>query len=398
MKSNTLLTTSISHFINDGSTWYLPITFTFLIEFLGISKLMIGILGGIFFGISALASPLITRLADRTQRYSFMMGIGILVWGVSLIAFGLSIEADSLIAIIGSVALAGFSSAFYHPLGAAMLSLEYKGSAGTALGINGSMGSLGRSLYPTISLVLFDLFYKNIMLSSLVLGVVAIVASLPAFFLKEVKIKEEEEDPKEKNGQSNKGMLRGTMIVVIVLTVIALLRSVFTQGISQFLPTLLVYNYGYSYNVSLGETISIALAAAVVGQPLLGILSDKIGRRTIFGISTAGAVISMLLFLSFPNLVYLAAFGFFTFSAFPLMLSLVGDFVPRNSAGFANSLVWGLGVTGGGVIGPIVMGIVSQITNLVFASYVVTIVGLLSAVLVLAIPKPPKRSKVPLFG
>ncbi|EZQ06655.1 MFS transporter [Candidatus Acidianus copahuensis] len=398
MKSNTLLTTSISHFINDGSTWYLPITFTFLIEFLGISKLMIGILGGIFFGISALASPLITRLADRTQRYSFMMGIGILVWGVSLIAFGLSIEADSLIAIIGSVALAGFSSAFYHPLGAAMLSLEYKGSAGTALGINGSMGSLGRSLYPTISLVLFDLFYKNIMLSSLVLGVVAIVASLPAFFLKEVKIKEEEEDPKEKNGQSNKGMLRGTMIVVIVLTVIALLRSVFTQGISQFLPTLLVYNYGYSYNVSLGETISIALAAAVVGQPLLGILSDKIGRRTIFGISTAGAVVSMLLFLSFPNLVYLVVFGFFTFSAFPLMLSLVGDFVPRNSAGFANSLVWGLGVTGGGVIGPIVMGIVSQITNLVFASYVVTIVGLLSAVLVLAIPKPPKRSKVPLFG
>ncbi|MEM3516037.1 MAG: MFS transporter, partial [Saccharolobus sp.] len=76
MKRQILLLTSISHFINDGNSWFLPVTFTFLIEYLGISKLLVGILGSVFFAVSALASPLVTRIADKTESYSNMMGIG----------------------------------------------------------------------------------------------------------------------------------------------------------------------------------------------------------------------------------------------------------------------------------------------------------------------------------
>ncbi|QKQ99121.1 MFS transporter [Metallosphaera tengchongensis] len=401
MKSKILFTTSISHFINDGNSWFLPVTFTFLIEFLGISKLTIGILGSVFFAVSALAAPFITKIADRSKRYSVIMGLGILLWGLSLILFGISISAKSLLAIVISVALAGFSSAFYHPLGAAMLSITYRGSAGSALGINGSMGSLGRAIYPTLTLILFTLFHKDMLYSSLILGVISILASMTAFLATE-KLQEypDPKEPRSEEKEVNKGqgMLRSTMGIVILLTIIALLRSVFTQGISQFLPTLLVENFNYSYGVNLGEATSLALAAAVVGQPILGLLSDRVGRRLIFSISTLGAVIALMAFLKFADIVYLVIFGLFTYSAFPLMLSLVGDFVPRGSTGFANSLVWGLGVTGGGVIGPIIVGILSQINGLVFASYSIAIVGLLSAILVVLIPKPAKRSKVPLFG
>ena len=392
MKQRILTLTSISHFINDGNTWFLPVAFTFLIEYLGVLKVLIGILGGIFFGVSALASPLVTRIADKINLHSKIMGIGILLWGLSLILFGLSIQINSLPFIIFSVALSGFASAFYHPLGAAMLSITYKGSAGIALGINGSMGSLGRAIYPSLTLTLFSIFHKDMLLTALILGILSLVAAIPSLFINVNLVKEDE----HKNiAKSN---IKSSMIVVILLTIISLLRSIFAQGISQFLPTLLVENYGYSYNFDLGEAISIALAAAIIGQPLLGLLSDRIGRRIIYGISTAGAVISFLIFLKIPSLVLLSIFGFFTFSAFPLMLSIVGDLVPRGSASFANSLVWGLGVTGGGVIGPVLVGILAQSYNLILASELISIVGLISALLIPFIPKSPKRSKVPLFG
>ncbi len=392
MKQRILTLTSISHFINDGNTWFLPVAFTFLIEYLGVLKVLIGILGGIFFGVSALASPLVTRIADKINLHSKIMGIGILLWGLSLILFGLSIQINSLPFIIFSVALSGFASAFYHPLGAAMLSITYKGSAGIALGINGSMGSLGRAIYPSLTLTLFSIFHKDMLLTALVLGILSLVAAIPSLFINVNLVKDDE----HKN--IAKSDIKSPMIVVILLTIISLLRSIFAQGISQFLPTLLVENYGYSYNFDLGEAISIALAAAIIGQPLLGLLSDRIGRRIIYGISTAGAVISFLIFLKIPSLVLLSIFGFFTFSAFPLMLSIVGDLVPRGSASFANSLVWGLGVTGGGVIGPVLVGILAQSYNLILASELISIIGLISALLIPFIPKSPKRSKVPLFG
>jgi len=392
MKQRILTLTSISHFINDGNTWFLPVAFTFLIEYLGVLKVLIGILGGIFFGVSALASPLVTRIADKINLHSKIMGIGILLWGLSLILFGLSIQINSLPFIIFSVALSGFASAFYHPLGAAMLSITYKGSAGIALGINGSMGSLGRAIYPSLTLTLFSIFHKDMLLTALILGILSLVAAIPSLFTNVNLVKDDE----HKN--IAKSDIKSPMIVVILLTIISLLRSIFAQGISQFLPTLLVENYGYSYNFDLGEAISIALAAAIIGQPLLGLLSDRIGRRIIYGISTAGAVISFLIFLKIPSLVLLSIFGFFTFSAFPLMLSIVGDLVPRGSASFANSLVWGLGVTGGGVIGPVLVGILAQSYNLILASELISIIGLISALLIPFIPKSPKRSKVPLFG
>ncbi len=392
MKYKILTLTSISHFINDGNSWFLPVSFTFLIEYLGISKFLVGILGGIFFGVSAVTSPLVTRIADKTNSYSKAMGLGILLWGIGLILFGYSINLDSLPLIIFSVAVTGLASTFYHPLGAAMLSITYKGNAGIALGINGSMGSVGRALYPTLTLVIFALIHKNMFLDSVVLGIVSILASIPPLVINANLESKKSEDTLTTN------QTKAPMMAIILLAISAFLRSVFTQGISQFLPTLLVENFNYTYTANLGEAISIALSAAIIGQPILGLLSDKVGRRLIYGISTAGAVIAFILFLRLPNIALLSIFGLFTFSSFPLMLSLVGDFVPRNSTGFANSLVWGLGVTGGGVIGPIIVGSLSQITNLIYATEVTSLIGIFSAIIIPLIPKPPRRGKVPLFG
>ncbi|WP_369609528.1 hypothetical protein [Sulfurisphaera javensis] len=55
---------------------------------------------------------------------------------------------------------------------------------------NGSMGSLGRAIYLTLTLILFAILHNDMCLASIILGIVSVIAALPSFMLK-VKILEE---------------------------------------------------------------------------------------------------------------------------------------------------------------------------------------------------------------
>ena len=392
MKTKVLTLTSISHFINDGNLWVLPTVYGFMAKYLGFSNLIVGIVSAVFFALGALASPLVSYISDKTGKPIEFMGFGILLWGIGLILLGFSLKIDNLPLVFLSAIIAGIASAFYHPLGAAALTITYQGSGGSALGINGAMGSLGRTLYPYITLGLFAILRKNMMLDLLVIGLISIIAALPAFL---VRIKfQYTQDAKSKANPTTKP----SAYVVGILTLATLLRNIFTQGVSQFLTIILLDIFGFSYNVYLGEVMTGALAAAILGQPLLGYLSDIAGRRLLQGISTAGAVISFVLFIYLHNIWFLPLFTFFAFSNFPVTLALTSDLVPRSSTGLANALVWGLGVSGGGALGPFIVGIISNYLGLLQALLIVSIFGLISALMTPLIPRPPKRSKVPLFG
>jgi len=389
MKTRVLTLTSISHFINDGNTWVLPTVYGFMTKYLGFSNFIVGLIGTIFFVLGALASPLVSYIADRTGKPMESMGLGIILWGIGLILLGFSLKIDSLPLVFLSTVIVGIASAFYHPLAAATLALTFQGSGGSALGINGAMGSLGRALYPYITLALFTIFSKNIMLDLVVIGVVSIIVALPSFT---VKVSFQHNTQEKANTAA-----KASAYAVGILTTISLFRSIFTQGVAQFLTIILLDILGFSYNTFLGEVMTGILAAAIVGQPLLGYLSDIAGRRLLQGITTGGAVIFFLLSIYLHNIWFLPLFTFFAFSNFSVTLSLTSDLVPRNSAGLANALVWGLGINGGGALGPFIVGLLSDYGGLVQALLIVSVFGLISALMTPLIPRPPKRSKVPLF-
>jgi MFS family permease len=69
-------------------------------------------------------------------------------------------------------------------------------------------------------------------------------------------------------------------------------------------------------------------AAAIIGQPIFGLLVDKFDKRLILGIRSAGSALSILGYLFTAGIVetiLLLLFGFFTFSAFLLLVSLASD-------------------------------------------------------------------------
>lgn len=391
-RTQALTITSLGHFINDGNLFLMPLAYAFMVKYLGASTFIAGIAAGVFSIISMIASILVTRTSKLIGNTK-SMGLGLILWGLSLALVGFSLKVGNYPIIFLSIVLAGIASAFYHPLGAAILSSAYGGTAGTALGINGAMGSLGRSIYQYLSMLLFALLSNNIFLAFLVLGVVSIALGIPPIFLTDPPHYDQKIVAKQTVDAKY-----SLIYVVIILTVISLLRGIFFQGVIQLLPTLLVKFLNYSYGTNLGLMMTIIYSVAIVGQSILGVLSDISGRRLIFGITSIGAVIGYALFYFTHDIWWILLFAFFALSSFPLSMALTNDLVPRSSATLASSIVWNVGNSGGMTLGPIIVGILSAFMPLPRAMLWISIAGLIASLLTIAIPKPPRKSKVPLFG
>jgi MFS family permease len=385
----TLALTSVAHFVNDGNTWLLPVAYAYMVKTHGMPAYLAGVIALAFAGLGALASPLVGHLMDRYGKPLKLIGLGMGLWALGLAVFGYGVEFyDVPMALAGAV-VAGIASAFYHPLGSAALALSYGGSSGYAMGINGAMGSLGRSLYPAISTALFALLASNYLYALASLAAVSLATSIPMFLCEEAGVR--------RSGRRAEPSEGADMRAVATLTAVVFARGFALQGIAQYVGVVLVSYFGYSFGQSLGNEITFFLLPAIVGQPLFGYLSDAVGRRTLLAGTTAGAALSAVALVVTRDLYWLPVFGLFTFSAFPLTLSLAGDLVPRSSTGLATSLVWGLGNTGGGALGPLAMGLLLSSMGL-GGMYVMASIALASAALTALVPRPPKRSRVPLFG
>jgi FSR family fosmidomycin resistance protein-like MFS transporter len=386
-----LIITSISHFLNDGNFTILLLIYTFAISTIGMSQFLIGIMGGSFFIASAIASPIIGRFADKFKHPTHLISYGILMWGVGIILLGIATSLEILPLMFASVIISGFSSAFYHPLGGLVLSSTYGDDAGSALGFNGALGSIGRAIYPTITLFIFDILSGSLIdmaYTLLIMGLVSSVASIPIFLIK-IETNITKEQISDKVPSEN---IKNFTAMLLLFTFIMLIIGIFLQGIFQFLPTLLVETFSYRYGIDLGLILTFTLLTSVIGQPVLGLISDKFGRKYSFFGAVLSSLVFFFLFLHFHSLVWLILFGFFAFNSFPMILSLIGDLFPRKRRGFADSFIWGLGTSGGGAIGPILIGYLAESMGLVSATTIVIGLGIIPLILILFIPNPKKRN------
>ncbi len=135
-----------------------PTLFPLAYYSLGGSKIqtliIIGVLVGLENAFSVLASPLVGRIADRTKRYGALLSLGMILLGIGVGGFALSVLFASggllFLLLIPFSIIEGVGSAFYHPLGGSVLSEMWPAkSVGRAMGINGSFGSAGRGSLST---------------------------------------------------------------------------------------------------------------------------------------------------------------------------------------------------------------------------------------------------------
>ncbi len=360
----------------------------------------------LFNAASVVLSLFVGRWSDRSGQPGILIAAGMALLSSGLGGFYLALVYASgpalLASVVASAVLAGFGSAFYHPLAATILQTSFEDrTRGRALGTNGSIGSVGRAAYPSLFFLvpvmatIYDPFGA--------FAAVGFGAAVTLWIgLRTWRAPGSSNPSASASANGGKPSMRNAATRgAVMLTAVVFVRSVATQGIVSWLPIYVTIQKGAGLGAGLGLVISTMYTAAIPGQPMFGWLVDHYDRRWVLGMSSLGSGLAILGYLftqGWLAVVWLVLFGLFTFSGFPLFLSLAADYVPRDAASSGNALVWGLGASGGSLVGPLVAGalIASDYGLLGTAFVVLAAVALVSAVGTLLLPRATEREPTPI--
>jgi sugar phosphate permease len=188
---------------------------------------------------------------------------------------------------------------------------------------------------------------------------------------------------------------RSAKVGVLVLTTMAVLRGMFSQGVVSFLSVFIVQVQRYSFSFGVGVIMMIAIILGVPGQIMFGRFSD-LHRIASLAVNTAGQSIAVILYLftlSNPlvSVACLALFGFFAYSNYPVFISAVADVAPADSLSLSNAIVWGVGLLGGSTIGPVLVGLIVG-NNLSLLPTIFLVLALASGFSTALVALLPRRS------
>lgn len=394
-----LIFTSMGHFSNDGNFLLFPVLITYYSLIPGISLILLGAVAIIYNALSGLLSTPIGHLADRTDRDGLLLAAGIAINGSSVGVFAIPFLYHSLAipAIIGGSILLGLGQSFYHPIGATIITESFdKKTATKMLGINGSFGSLGRALLPTVIVAVMILAgdTDGLLLIMLYLFIFAIViyAGLKNFKRNSNKPKKE----KREANTVNRSIVKKYSKFLYILTLVIFVRSMFLTGTITFVPTFLTNVY-HSRTEAVA-IVTISFVTAIFGQPYFGSLTSKFGGRKIISFTTIISGVAFASFIYFAsNLIVsatsFAVFAFVTYSGFPVLLGYVNQVVPREISTTSNGLVWGVGQTLGGALGIAVLDGFKVFVSLGDSLTLMLIFALAAIVLLPLIPRNDRLPK-----
>jgi MFS family permease len=316
-----------------------------------------------------------------------------MLMSVSLLGYFVTLSYTTGVAFLFSMMffsfLAGFGSGFFHPLVASVLRFSFdRNRRGRVLGINGAVGGIGRTLYP--SLFFFLAIFFTTYGSLAFLGFAGAVASIVIL----VGLGSQSTRIMPTQSLHSTGKIRDALTTGIVgLTLVTLVSSIAAGGISSWIPIYISTQKGFGLSGALGLALTVMAAGSIVGQPFFGWLQERFDPRLILGVSIAGIGLSILGYLIINGiftLMMFALFGFFTYAAFPLLFSLSAVYVGEESSSLGNAIVWGLGLSGGNVIGPLIIGtfLIAGYGKLGLAFEFMAATLLISAVGTVFLPKP----------
>ncbi len=385
----------MGHFINDGVDFIIPLIGAIFSSLKEVTPFEVTIMFLIYYGSGAVYSTSVGRLADKTRSPGSLIGVGTMLMSVSLLGYFVTLSYTTGIAFLVSMMffsfLAGFGSGFFHPLVASVLRFSFDRSRrGRVLGINGAVGGIGRTLYP--SLFFFLAIFLTTYGSLAFLGFAGAAASTIIL----VGLRSVSQSTKIMPTQSlhSTGKIKDALTTGIVgLTLVTLVSSIAAGGISSWIPIYISTQKGFGLSGALGLALTVMAAGSIVGQPFFGWLQERFDPRLILGVSIAGIGLSILGYLIINGiftLMMFALFGFFTYAAFPLLFSLSAVYVGEESSSLGNAIVWGLGLSGGNVIGPLIIGtfLIAGYGKLGLAFEFMAATLLISAVGTVFLPKP----------
>ena len=339
----------------------------------GVGVAMIGLLIAVYDLAEIVAKPTFGAIADRAGMKRTML-LGILVFIASSLAYLWS--RPQLLLLIRF--LQGVGAAALSSVSLALVAVYYKETRGRAFGIYNTIKGAGYVVSPLVggALILRKNF-SYLFVASAAVGVVAFLASL---VLPDVKLNARPfDDEEELSLRSLLSVLRMPILRTWYLVIVV--NMFFVSILFGFVPVYL-YSLGYKSEIA-GVFLSALALSYLLVQPLAGWLADKYKARTtvLWGISLSALTIVLIPFtrgvpLAFISIVAGLGIGTVWTNSDAAVSSLAKEGRLGATMGMAGSFK-----EFGDMVGPVLIGVLSQAFGLTLGFIACAVLGLLSLVL-----------------
>lgn len=205
-----------------------------------------------------------------------------LILGVALTSFGIAYalvsRAPTYFWLLPAVGLLGIGSVLWHPAALGSISRRHPERRASALAIHGSGASISDTISPIAIAALVALMgWRNMLALMLVPGLIiglALWRGLDHFYRSEDAVR-----PSLRHYLKDVGSLMKHRAVLAIVGV-NVCSGMASGAALTFLPVYLREDLHYS-QLALGFHIGLLYAMGAVSQPILGILSDRYGRKPI---------------------------------------------------------------------------------------------------------------------
>ena len=328
-----------------------PVFLTAIAKTFGLTTFQTGILLGIRVSGSGLVSMGAGVLVDRFRKEWGMMLTACMV--LNVIAFALIGLSPNLALLIVGVCLISIPGSLWHLPAIASLSRRFTDRRAFAISIHSFGSTVGNSLGPLLAgLLLSYLLWRN------VLFLYAIPAAIVAFFvwwsLKDLgREGGEEASPTDRRtlwSLGREGLQLFNNPAMLALLVAASVRGVANNAMFDWTPFYLENapekgGLGFA-QFWVGFHMALLTGMGAVSSPILGQLSDKLGRKQILVPGLALAAVLPFLIVpagdGFLVPIVMAGLGLFSFALHQIMLAAILDGVARGNEGTVAGLVFGI--------------------------------------------------------
>ena len=338
---------SIGHGISHLYDLGFPLLLRHIAVFMGFSNFQVASLFAIRQAGSGVVNLGAGPLVDTFRGQWGLILTGCLVWSAVAFVF-IGVSPNFAVIVIG-VTLVSIPGALWHLPAAAALSQRFADRRGFAMSVHGSVANVCNYLGPLMAGALLSiLVWRHVMLIYAVPAVV--MAGFVWWSLKDLGKGEGPSQQRELGAayRATFRLLRNPVVVGLIL--VAMLRGIGLNAVANWTPFYLQDELGMG-PIRAGFYLGLLSGMGIVSAPILGALSDKVGRKAILvpGFILA-AIFSMLVVGSGDGFLLALVFvglGLFSFALHQIIQASVLDAVGRGTEATAIGLLFGLN----GVIG-----------------------------------------------
>ena len=300
-------------------------------------------------------------IADWLQhRWPVILALSVSMVGLFYLVLG-SAQSFPLVVVAG--ALSSVAITFYHPPAIAALSRRFAERRGLAISLHGTGGSIGEALGPVVAGGLLAVIGWRLIFQMSALPAVLFGLSI-WLLLRRLPVQRRDDTSFRTYLGAYRGalgrLLTNRRILGVLLVVAGF--SATQASVMTFLPIYLREEVGYS-TIRTGVYLSAAQVVGIVSQPVMGLLSDRHGRKAVLlpGILILSVTVFSLYVApaDIPLLLAMVAMGAVLFPLMSILLAAAGDVAGEELQATTVGLVFASAVIFSGV-SPLISGLLAD--------------------------------------